>query len=364
MSKFPAADQQRYGTGMLVPSNEVTRADRLVIPCRSSTSGHRSDSSSHTRGQPEAGSLSRLLAAQELLLNVSKWVLQTVEEAREFSLFLNRLVQRGHSHTSGPRAGSGNGTRSRHSLEERGHRTCSSSQRVWVLQPLLYHSEAKHGVPKFSFGGEAYQYSSSPFGLLQYLIFAYCFIMYYNTEVHIFATMCNKQHKQEKILLILHYRIKIQNTKYNLSLVALSVNSIYCCLCRTNSVFSLFFSDSTKTTEKGVTGDSIPEPRREESETNEFLKASIHKNLKIILFLDCSYFRLMSFSQFFLVRSLWQHTYNLHKSNWSWMPFLTLKFRTSRRIFQTSKNDCLVFREKKKRFLVQNKQNNLPMMPK
>ncbi len=51
-------------------------------------------------------------------------------------------VQRGISHPTGPRAGSGNGTRSRDSLEEGGHRGGPSSRhRVRVLQLLLHRSE-------------------------------------------------------------------------------------------------------------------------------------------------------------------------------------------------------------------------------
>ncbi len=51
-------------------------------------------------------------------------------------------VQRGISHPVGPRAGSGNGTRSRETLEEGGHRCGPSSRlRARVLQPLLHCSE-------------------------------------------------------------------------------------------------------------------------------------------------------------------------------------------------------------------------------
>ncbi len=57
-------------------------------------------------------------------------------------LFASAYVQRGIYHSGGLRAGSGNGTRSRYSLEEGGHRGGPSlRQRVSVLQPLLHHSE-------------------------------------------------------------------------------------------------------------------------------------------------------------------------------------------------------------------------------
>ncbi len=50
-------------------------------------------------------------------------------------------MQRGESHSGGPRAGSGNGTRSRYSLEGGDHRGGPSSQkRVRVLQLVLYSS--------------------------------------------------------------------------------------------------------------------------------------------------------------------------------------------------------------------------------
>ncbi len=90
---------------------------------------------------PEA-SLERLvpvvdyLVAWRLLLNVSRWVLHTVEQA----------IAASSCHLSSgslPRwwvmAGSGNGTRSKHSPEEGGHRGGPSSrQRVRVLQQYFF----------------------------------------------------------------------------------------------------------------------------------------------------------------------------------------------------------------------------------
>ncbi len=67
---------------------------------------------------PEA-SLERLvplvdyLAAWKLLLSVSPWVLHTVERLQNPDGFSSASIQRGESHFGGPRAGSGNGTRSR-----------------------------------------------------------------------------------------------------------------------------------------------------------------------------------------------------------------------------------------------------------
>ncbi len=51
-------------------------------------------------------------------------------------------IQRGDSHAGAPRTGSGYGTRSRHSLEEGGHRGGPSSRKgVRVLQPVLHSSK-------------------------------------------------------------------------------------------------------------------------------------------------------------------------------------------------------------------------------
>ncbi len=67
---------------------------------------------------PEA-SLERLvplvdyLAAWKLLLSVSPWVLHTVERLQNPDGFSSASIQWGESHSGGPRAGSGNGTRSR-----------------------------------------------------------------------------------------------------------------------------------------------------------------------------------------------------------------------------------------------------------
>ncbi len=72
---------------------------------------------------PEA-SLERLvplvdyLSAWKLLPNVSRWVLHTVEQGYHGAPA--GTFQRVHSHAGGSRAGSGNETRSEHSLEEGG----------------------------------------------------------------------------------------------------------------------------------------------------------------------------------------------------------------------------------------------------
>ncbi|KAL0153066.1 hypothetical protein M9458_051665 [Cirrhinus mrigala] len=71
-----ASAQVRSGAGRLAASMEVSRATRLVVPCRASVSGHRASRSS----TPET--------IWQHLPNMSQWVLHTVEEATESSLVL------------------------------------------------------------------------------------------------------------------------------------------------------------------------------------------------------------------------------------------------------------------------------------
>ncbi len=69
------------------------------------------------------------------------------KKLQNYVRFSTASPQQGYSHTSGPQAGSGIGTESRHSLEEGGHITCSSSlERIRVLQPLLHRSEEGWGL--------------------------------------------------------------------------------------------------------------------------------------------------------------------------------------------------------------------------
>ncbi|KAI2661494.1 Gag-Pro-Pol polyprotein [Labeo rohita] len=100
---------------------------------------------------PEA-SLERLvplvdyLAVWKLLSNVSAWVLRTVEKSNSIQTF-----QRGLSHSGGPRAGSGYGSRSRDPSEEGGHRGGPSlRQGVRVLQPVRHCSEEGWRVMSYS----------------------------------------------------------------------------------------------------------------------------------------------------------------------------------------------------------------------
>ncbi len=69
------------------------------------------------------------------------------EEIQDSNRVTFASIQRGVSHSGGPRAGSANGTRSSYSLKGGGHRggPCSR-QRVWVLEPILHRSKEGWGV--------------------------------------------------------------------------------------------------------------------------------------------------------------------------------------------------------------------------
>ncbi len=85
-----------------------------LSPAGCAVPGYQTSRSNYTGGQSrETGSLSRLFAAWKLLLSVSPWVLHTVERLQNPDGFSSASIQRGESHFGGPRAGSGNGTRSR-----------------------------------------------------------------------------------------------------------------------------------------------------------------------------------------------------------------------------------------------------------
>ncbi len=145
----PVAARRRYGTGKLTSSDEGARAVRSVVPCQSSASGHRSGSSSDTRGKSrETGSLSRLSDSVETSAKCLTMGPAHCRERLQNSVrFSATSLQRGYSYTSGPQAGYGIGKRSRNSLEEGGHITCSSSQeRIRVLQPLPHCSKEGWGV--------------------------------------------------------------------------------------------------------------------------------------------------------------------------------------------------------------------------
>ncbi len=139
-----ASTQKRSSPERLATSKNILTTDRSAVSCRVSISGHQTSSSEHPRGQSqETGSLSTFSGSVE---TSAKCISMGPAHCRKRVLDSVRIspasVQWDISHPSGPRPGSGNGTRSRDSLEEGGHQGGPSSRhRVRVLQPLLHCSE-------------------------------------------------------------------------------------------------------------------------------------------------------------------------------------------------------------------------------
>ncbi len=127
-----SSTQKCSGAGRLANPSAVSRAARSAVSCRSPASGHRASRSKYTGGQSrETGSL-RLFGSVE---TTAKCVSMGHAHCRtRLSWRSAAAFQRSHSHAGGSRAGSGNGTRSKHSPEEGGP---SSRQRVRVLQPYF-----------------------------------------------------------------------------------------------------------------------------------------------------------------------------------------------------------------------------------
>ncbi len=125
--------QKRSGLGMPAPLrggfSEWFSSD---ASCRFAVSERRSDCTTtyKSRNQSrEADTSSRILTAWKLLPNISRWVLQIIENGGVF-------------HQGGPPAGSGNGTGNKSSVRERGHRICTSLQQGnRVLQPVFHSSK-------------------------------------------------------------------------------------------------------------------------------------------------------------------------------------------------------------------------------
>ncbi len=115
-AQFSVSTQKRSGSGRLTSSKEVIRAANLVIPCWSSTSGQLSK---YTRSQSwETDSLIRpsgsmKTSAKRVSMGPAHWR----KRLQNLIRFSPASIQGGFSHSGGPRAGSGYGTRSRHSLE-------------------------------------------------------------------------------------------------------------------------------------------------------------------------------------------------------------------------------------------------------
>lgn len=137
----------RCGTGMLVPSEERSRAISSVVP--SATSGHQTGFSSYTRDQSrKTGSLCRIFGCVE---NSAKHISMGAADHRKglqnSFWFSSTQVQWDPTHSGRSRAGSGDGIRGKSSVGEGGYKTCSSSwQKVWVIQPVFYHSKKGWGV--------------------------------------------------------------------------------------------------------------------------------------------------------------------------------------------------------------------------
>ncbi len=136
--------RKRSGAGMLATPSGVSGAASSAVSCRGAVPGHRTSRSEYTRGQSqETGSLSRLFGSVETTAKcVSVGPAHCRERLQNPVWFSSASIQRDESHSGGPRAGSGNGMRSRNSLEEGGHRGGPSSRKgVRVLQPVLHSSQ-------------------------------------------------------------------------------------------------------------------------------------------------------------------------------------------------------------------------------
>ncbi len=110
--------QKCSGADMLATLSGVSRAASSAVPCRCTV--HCSD---YTRGQSrETGSFSRPFSSMEA---TTKCVTMGPADCRKRLQnpvrFSTASIERGYSHSGGPRACSGNGTSSRHSLDEGGH---------------------------------------------------------------------------------------------------------------------------------------------------------------------------------------------------------------------------------------------------
>ncbi len=191
---FSASVQKRSGPERFATSEKVFRTARSAIPCRSSASGHRASSSKHTRGQSrETGSLSTFYGSVETSAKcISMGFAQSRERVQDSVRVSSASVQRGISHSGGPRAGSGNGT-SRYSYEEGDHRGQGSTAVIkqvvsqirskdWFvtidLKDAYFHISILPQHRKFlrvALRGKSYQYRVLSFGLaLSHRTFTKC----------------------------------------------------------------------------------------------------------------------------------------------------------------------------------------------
>ncbi len=123
LQRAVSSARKRSGAGMLATPSGVSGAASSAVPCRGAVPGHRTSSSDYTRGQSrETGSLSRLFGSVETTAKcVSVGPAHCRERLQNPVWFSSASIQRYEFHSGGPRAGSGNGTRSRNSLEKGGH---------------------------------------------------------------------------------------------------------------------------------------------------------------------------------------------------------------------------------------------------
>ncbi len=191
---FSASVQKRSGPERFATSEKVFRTARSAIPCRSSASGHRASSSKHTRGQSrETGSLSTFYGSVETSAKcISMGFAHSRERVQDSVRVSSASVQRGISHSGGPRAGSGNGT-SRYSYEEGDHRGQGSTAVIkqvvsqirskdWFvtidLKDAYFHISILPQHRKFlrvALRGKSYQYRVLSFGLaLSHRTFTKC----------------------------------------------------------------------------------------------------------------------------------------------------------------------------------------------
>ncbi len=215
---------RRKGTETHVTPEGVYKTDSSGPAWRCAVTGVRA-TVSNTRGQPrEAGSLSRLFSSMETTAKrVSMGPADCRKGVSNSVRFSTTALQRCDSHTGGPRAGSGYGTRGESPIKEGGHRGGPSSRegiRVYSryfivpkkdggLRPIIDLRQLNHSVSqlkfkmltlrqvvsqirsedwfvtidlkdayfhvsirpchrkflRFAFGGKAYQYRVLPFGL-------------------------------------------------------------------------------------------------------------------------------------------------------------------------------------------------------
>ncbi len=132
---------RRKGTETHVTPEGVYKTDSSGPAWRCAVTGARA-TVSNTRGQPrEAGSLSRLFGSVDTTAKcVSMGPADCRKGVSNSVRFSTTALQRRDSHTGGPRAGSGYGTRSESPIKEGGHRGGPSSREGIRILQLVFHS--------------------------------------------------------------------------------------------------------------------------------------------------------------------------------------------------------------------------------